>query len=906
MPDLPQPADKAILSMVLSAAAAELFREDPDFLSAKAISDHPDSLLKSLDRLADGGWNYAELGDDALVVIARRFTERLAALGLTTVQARDFEGVRRLREQPPAEKPISRLLVLGFSSIHWPLWPTLEAASRLSSETIVCLRPPCNDSLGLDASWIGSWEGLLGPAEMPPPDALIQDRPTYRYGEAIWAPGPAQAAARAVSFTPATNLAAQARAAVRHAIAFLSRPGATRVGILVPGQGPLAREIIASLEAMQVPFWNDVGTIEPGFFESAAWKAVVAFHQTPTTDHFLAALGAGARLAGFPDLPREQIAQVLYKHRTAAFLDDFPSLAAHMADFGTGRSKTLGQFLSALLPIPDSGTFAELTRAFSGVLKTWGWDKAASFLFSEANLPAQVASLTVTRDAFLAYVTCRATSSTRGPGDFGNNFYAPLIVSTYKRADGLSWDFLVLTGLNEGTYPPPFTDSTFLGESTIFELNSKVRRLNAKSVRHLRDETMEVVPGKAMILGPVEERWATQQTFINALIETNHEAAALMSLHDETDGGDELQPSDFFAALFAADYGRAPTPDELRAAAQDFRASAAAPVIEDQVRHAFDTRRNPLLPIDEYSFSYRAEDPRQVRIGASGLEKTFSRPAETWLRGALRLHVRSEVQDMPWSLSIGEWCHAWLASAGGKPGAVRNNRSNGHFLASVEKAAADQLAQMAGFYAARSRELPRWWLAAHEKALCWSRLFANSLDSISVEAWPAFTCEISISENTGWSLPVGRIEFPIRCDIIFFDRAGSTVPELLAVKAKAWIIDYKSGANLPLSNKALDSGGGAQPALYALGLHDLGASDVSATLLKPGAELAAQLTLHDILQHQPLWEHLLLLQTTGRFGQLEAIRSDFVATATFPLATLPISQKTLRAKHRLTFPSLPA
>ena len=905
-PELPPAADKETLRLVMAAAAADALAADPELLSARSVAADPGALLQSLDRLADAGWTHEELGDEQLVAIGACFNERLAAHGLTTVQRRDFEIVRRLQSGEFGGKPIGGLLIIGFSGAHWGCWPVLESITRLARETHVCLRSPRNDGLGLESAWVGSWEALNGVAEPLAPVDLIQDRPTYRYAESIWAPSDLgrKFRGRAMDFVVADGIGAQARGAVRQAIAFLEKSAVERVGILVPGPGALAREIAAGLEAIGVPFWDDLGTPRPGFFERAAWKSFLALAGAPSCETFVGILSAGLFPVALRDVKRSEVERMLRKARTRLFFEDLSLIAEHLAAKDDAVEKQVGSCLQTLPALPETGSFGGMRERFEALLKACALESVANRIFASDSGTDPLRALPVAREAFLAWVTARACTATRAQGECGRHSYARLVLTSYRQAEGLPWSHVVLAGLNEGSFPPPYSNSAFLGEETIFALNEKVRKLNESSLVVVPGAGVRVTAGKGQILGPVEERWAVQQSFVGILEETKKRGAAFVSVRDENDSNAKMRPGEFFLRLFQADFDRSPRESELARVAGDYRGLLELPTAVPSVRQAFDRRRDRSRPFDEFMFCFREDDPGKVRLSASRWEVALVYPAEVWCNGALGLALGQTNAELPWNLTVGEWAHAWLATAGGANGTVVVDRAEGHFRRAVDTAAGGTLNATEVLLKRAGREIPRWWLAAFEKARRLARQIADALDTVSTKEWPAFACEVDLLKRAGVNLEAGRLDVFGRMDLVFFDRTGATVEVLLAMGARCWLHDFKSGKNNPLSSKRLATGEGIQLALYALGLADAGSEDVNLTLLKPGAEAVNQLSLAEVRGHGVLWEHLLRLQQTGRFGQLEKLRDEFRAGAEFPLATLAVPTDVLLAKWQLTHPDL--
>ena len=126
---------------------------------------------------------------------------------------------------------------------------------------------------------------------------------------------------------------------------------------------------------------------------------------------------------------------------------------------------------------------------------------------------------------------------------------------------------------------------------------------------------------------------------------------------------------------------------------------------------------------------------------------------------------------------------------------------------------------------------------------------------------------------------------------------------------KIWIIDYKTGSTKELKTSALhDSlvkGTTLQLGLYALAMRELGAAEVSASILSLAVKnVAPQLSVLDLAPHTNVFADLAEMQRTGVFGMKGEIRPAFGYSAPYPLATLQIDNDILEDKWALTHPAL--
>jgi hypothetical protein len=129
------------------------------------------------------------------------------------------------------------------------------------------------------------------------------------------------------------------------------------------------------------------------------------------------------------------------------------------------------------------------------------------------------------------------------------------------------------------------------------------------------------------------------------------------------------------------------------------------------------------------------------------------------------------------------------------------------------------------------------------------------------------------------------------------------------VGEKIWIVDYKTGSAKELKasdlHDSLVKGTTLQLGLYALAMRELGAAEVSASIISLAVKnVAPQLSVVDLEPHTDIFADLAQMQRTGIFGMKGEIRPAFGYSAPYPLATLPIDNDILEDKWAVTHPAL--
>jgi hypothetical protein len=96
-----------------------------------------------------------------------------------------------------------------------------------------------------------------------------------------------------------------------------------------------------------------------------------------------------------------------------------------------------------------------------------------------------------------------------------------------------------------------------------------------------------------------------------------------------------------------------------------------------------------------------------------------------------------------------------------------------------------------------------------------------------------------------------------------------------------------------------------QLGLYGLAARVLGAKDVYMSRVGRSLDLSgAQMSGSDLNALESLWNGLVAMQESGRFGMLGAVRSPYGIHATYPLATLAIDETLLQSKWAITHSAL--
>jgi len=848
------------LHLVLAAAA-----EQESTPVARSVARDPSSLMAALDALSAAGLPWTNLPYASLQPVIARFEKYLAALGWTTVQHID-----RLLLANNKGKAIDRLLVIGFDGAHWPMWNLLQAAVAASEESNVCLTAPRYKSEQLDQTWISSWEQLYGEAELVDDNAAV--RPFAALAERMENPEGGTRVDRHALIHFGHDLREQARAAAAQAIAYLAEDTCTRLGILVPGYSALSREIAAELARHGIVFNDTLGCNAAPPPDNEGWRAWVDLQAAPDLASLLDfARHTQDQLA----VPFERTAEALTRAASEVLVHDLPVLAAYLKDARDEKDRAVGMWLSGFRFLPESGTlneFVAMTRA----------DRADALERAAGEMP-KVLSDSISKSTFLAWLNSITNTPFRQRDPAATHPFARVHLLSYAQAEGQGWSHLIMTGLNEGVWPPRQEPAPFLTESAIDAINRDAVQQGAQGEGHTI-----VKPGRALLPGPAQRRALLQRQFYNLVESAAHGLCLTASVTDEADPSRRLLPSEYLTYLYFVQQSE-PLSDEWTARLQSGTAEWLGQLVQpDEVTkvtatgHAFRARRDATKPFGHFEFALAQPPAAAPHISCKTWEDIVKAPAIRWLDifcGVSCLDL--DPADDGRALTRGTWVHRWLAHAGTPDG--------------VHAAAEKDKARIAKAFLAARRSVPDRWTAGWRDAVWIAQRMGEQIQPF--RAGNSAATEVVLPEALSFDTGAGKLLLRGRIDLL-----------LSSAKDRCWIIDYKTGGTKPLSSRnlagQLEKGNGIQLSLYVLAMRAQGMNEISASLLTPDQPAAPQITLADVLAFDGVWKELCRMQDTGIFGMREELRPEYSRGPTFPLATLAIEKEILEAKWALTHPPL--
>src|SRR5437899_2544220 len=892
------------LLLAIAASKMEDRPNEPEALAAEAVARAPAPLLRALDRLETAGWKFEELALPSFAPVVQHFNELLKKCNFVLPGETDR---RRLQRAMRGERKFSHVLVIGFDGAHWPQWFLLRTAVELAEHATVVLEEPRGNFSDVDLCWIGSWEEVCGEAQRTP-------KSVHALGDSFFSETEMRGgteAAKHFDFLVGTNLSEQSEAIAQQCVRYLMDEKCTRLGVIFPSCGALSRLVADSLARLDIPHNDGLGHIVPGIFESVEWQAWLELQRAPRLNSFLRFLNALSNPAVLsPTLSRSAFEKILRESYSEVLLDDLEILREFCAARTDKQFQSAAEALRALPFLPPLGTLAQFLEQTHAALAYLGWKQHALEIASVTRDWPQRFDTEFPRAFFLRWLEETAATFGAARSAAGDHAYARVQLLTVTQTQNQDCSHLIFAGWNESAWPPP-TGAEFARAEEIRVFNRNVQQLNKCAARQgsQGEGHTSVRENHSLYLGPSEQRAIALRQF-DVLLESANEGVTLTASLVQEDAPERFwNPSECFTELYLKTQ-RGPLTQATLKNLQ--RTTALLPrqagIVTDvqQTLIAFNTRRDSSKPAAEYDFALRPSGSyRPVpTLSVTDLERMLSSPAIIWMKRYLGVEAPEDAAN-PWAATTGKWVHYWLANIIQTPdGKIFSafptlTKIDERIRLAVDErcAALRRLCGMVG------KVVPDWWISGWLNARYLARHLGAKIGG--AQGWNWIATELAVGREGAVKIADGvELELHGQIDLVFGQNdapsfAGQTI----------WIVDYKTGSNRELKTSDLHDnlvkGTTLQLGLYALAMRELGAAEVSVSIISLAVKnVAPQLSVVDLAQHTDVFADLAEMQRTGIFVMKGEIRPAFGYSAPYPLATLPIDNDILEDKWALTHPAL--
>jgi hypothetical protein len=905
------------LRLLLATAAESVAGRTPPDVDlaaiAKSISRSPDNLLRTFDQMSAAGWDFQNTRAPAVREIIEEFQGLVRQCEFKLVHEADRDALANATSAPPR---FSHLLLIGFTAKHWPLWPLLQAAVSFANRATVVLEYPREQTRAADESWIGTWEEHFDSAA-PIADGTERNRPFVHLNRPANSGDDSDSRAEP-QFLVGLNATEQAQAVCAIALKFLAEKSCTRLGILFPRAGALARLVSEFLTRSGIPHHDALGHLTPGEFEEPAWNAWLDLQKNHQLERVLRFLETNPD--SMDGLSIQEVRDNLRWAYRQLLIDDINLLREYCAR-QTEKEKLvrIAKLLNAIAFLPSKATLAHFLDETKAIFSRLKWDNRWTEIERFAQRWSAASSVEFSRATYLRWLKEILDSFTIARAPQADHVYSRLHLLSYGEADGHEWSHLILAGLNQGEWPQSQRESGFLSDEEIVDLNARAARRGKQGEGH-----SALAKDKTFLLRAQDERQIALRQFSAALESAEHGLAITASLLQESAPERVWNPSELFSqAYFVA--RNAPLSQETMSILREktcawlkdqelFESVPATDAGIDQTRIAYEARRKADVPFGEYEFALREPIDREITLRATEWDKVVKTPALIWLKTFLG--VENQEPDLnQWNAATGTWVHDWLAriAASEEKNTFVDFPTGDQMCERIAHSARGFQKTIVDLCAASGRTVPDWWTSGWSNAFALADFLASKL--AEVKGWSRMAAEWKLESPQFLSLNGGdKLRVRGRIDLIL---AQTHPNDSQLTGANVWIVDYKTGNTKTLTapgktpvaraanlRKKLVRGDAIQLGLYGLAARELGAAEIRLSILSLRTELEKpQLDMTALAADSDFWTELYRMQETGIFGLRGPIRNEFGFNPDYPLATLPIDKEFLDEKWVLTHPA---
>jgi len=876
------------LRLLMRYAAQQMVTEYPE---AQLIADNPDQLLNAWDRYSAAGYTAKAIESKLFQGIVQDTELLVKQAGLETVYERD----RKLIKEPFDYPLFADMLVYGFGAEQMEQINLIHAGleSSVLGTMCFCLGKQSKE----ETVWISEWEKRYG--------SYIQEQeasvsiPLKSLSESIVASSKrCNEVSYPVAFYGYTHLCQEAKAAVIHASKILESSPNARVGIVIPVNSVLSREICSELSKQGLPHHDVKGSYEGPDIEQRALLAWAQWQESPKVNHFFEFLNYLKQL----DLASFEVIEKIRRSVDNAFLllgvDDFNILQFYLIE-DLKKNAGVINLLQEWSLLPEKNSLEDFISVVTPVLKRFQlqkrWDNDAEY-----TLPLQrTLKSNVSRSHFIHWFRERLRTPGRTRQSLGRAVFSNIQVVDYESAAYFTFTHAIFTGLNQDGWPGDTKENLFLTHNRIRQLNLPYKNVGEEGSGYIDFS-------KNFIVGTEQQRILAESAWIHLLEQVSEASIFSLTIDSASESEGMKVPGDFFLKTWLAAKGSLPNEADLDALAKRGKAyvermqPVEVPQWEDK-KHCckiWEDRRNPELSYGAYEYGYKTAPQGGLNLSAKDWEEVLSRPVSTWYKRILKAPKAKNYNELQTrSLTDGTRFHSWIEL---KPSnRLMATNSAGSWLENLQSNASKYRAKAERYFKAAGRNLPEWWLREWYEVLDKAHSVAQELDA--VEGWDEVASEYKIPDGIQVSLEDvdGVLTLRGRSDCVF----------TMNGRKRIWIVDFKTGkSDLAVKGARLLKGEGLQLYLYGMALmNNFRGSESYLTILHPGDILEPKVLLPENLneEFQFLWEELLKISSSGIIGMKSPMKNPHGIVEDLPIATTLVDGKVIEAKWQLSHPNIP-
>lgn len=852
------------LRALIEERLAPLTPEAPAWGRWKSLQSDPEGALDAFDELLQAGFTARDFPLPALREIFGELERRVAQAGYEFAPRQNLAAATAPLPAGPGLG--GRLLIYGFAVEHAREFHPLIALARQATEVTVVLPEPDFGRKDGDERWIETWEQALGT------DAIVLDAPELASGAPVarlWTDGGGDASGARVhvGLTRADEMAL-----VADEVAERLGAGSKNLAVIFPGAGAGHLRLARLLAERGVPFNDLLENAGPVAVDTELQRALLAFYERGGRIEELLSLWPWLHAVGHttlaPGLARDVCERVFDARQTHSLAAVLPDLAARERPEWKEVARIAGLLLP---PWPERLTLADALERSAAIGERFNLPGAEAWpaLAAYARQDRRELPLKVVLAALASFVPEKSPAA----GAPGRGLFAPVTLTTWRRAAALVWSDVIFTESNAGVWPLRADSSVWLTDEQREELNRRA-------------------PFGAGLFTSDHRAWFEKQGYAGLAGNTSGTVVFSAALFDEEDAELRLAPNAWLERVLLAG-----APEDSSDGLEELFARLAR-------KAGFETaggpdpgawfdiwrqRRDPARPFDAYFLCGDPAVTRPAELTPRLIERAVQDPAELWFEGVLRLQrARWEPLVRTRKKSLGSLVHRVLASA------LRGPPVEGVFRELPDEA--DARARLAAELAKLRGQWPRdrYWDSFHAELGELAAALLRKVYRLPAGRFVAVETKLPAGTTIALGGEGGRVGIVGRMDLALSDR-----PEWGGAQVE--VVDFKTGADARMSARAMSRGASLQLGVYLAAVETLGVGGARVWMLKPDGSKPAGLGLTELPEALAALTQIGRHLATGCYGALTPDRTDFSSGFAWPLACPPVRRAILEAKFAATF-----
>ncbi|RKX31290.1 MAG: hypothetical protein DRP71_13660 [Verrucomicrobia bacterium] len=874
--------DRAVLEFALTVSVAEAAArvgagQEEEGL-ARSLLSRPSGPLDDWGDLLRAGLDEGSFPHPFVRRVFRLLRDWLEVRGFTVPHAGRVRSPDRIEGADGGD----RALIYGFGADCWRDWPELEGLIRAMESVTAVIPFPSFSGKPLEEEWVDLFESALGTEALSLPDQGESRWQTLARG---WVLGDSSEDSgidwNEVPILVGRDPAAEVALVFSQIITWLGQPGA-RIAVIFPAGSPTVADLAGRLQDAGIRFCDEMATTGAPSGEISLLRAFLTYQRGGCRLEEFWALARLLRNGGQFSLTagqsRDWIERVFDAGQSHRVEDALKTSEATRSSGG----RAMAELAQSVGFWPERLSVARAVTMMEACVERWGLEVPERM--GSLDRLAAACDHEYPREAVVDLLHRSLPERAPRQGLVRDDF-APVVLTTRKRATAQVWSHVLFTGSNAEAWPN-------LSEETFWLADTARREINRKSgkPRHL------LLVEDSSIL----ERLSCLDICSNAVTAVAFSACLRVNDGTETDWSPHpwlervlLQKSRALRALNRAGEPEAVggfSREDWQALARRLGRNRALPpgVLEKWIK-TWKRRRDPAAPFDA---DFYCHDPRGVpqrNWAARLLEAGFQDPVVLWYEGVLRLRrIPESSLERSRRKEMGSLVHRFLAAA------LRGDAGSGSIHpVSPAKLCRDRLDRLlSDFRPARPDDA--YWQSFHLELAALSRSLLERILGLKPGVW--LGAEYGLPKDARLPTIHGDLGVSGRFDLLVMDRSEWD-------GASATINDFKTGSDKPLNAARMgDRGQSLQLGVYLKAAMELGAAGAVVRMIQPEKEKDSSLADDTLEAIQPAFDRLGRQILSGRYGQLTPERNRFQYGFTGPLACVPIPYAVLEQKYGVTFP----